>query len=325
MGANGELSAPPGNPVIAKDLVLGVAATLLFFLTVMIIPVFGIFAGVFTPLPTLLVYCRWGSPWAFWVPGGAALCGVAVLTYFNLLQSIPYLLEMVLLGLLLGLGMHRNWSLERTVGTASLLVFAFGALVFWFQYGIGIEDSGMQLERDLRDAIALVMQHYGPASADKQMVAEAVEKMLPILVKLLPGAALSSTLMACWLNLLVAKRYCRMHRLPLPAWHEWSQWKAPDFLVWVVIASGLMLLLPFGFLKIPALNALMVAGIIYLFHGLAILSFFFERWKLPRIFRAFLYGIVLIQQFFTLGAMLMGLFDMWIDFRRLPRGTSASA
>jgi uncharacterized protein YybS (DUF2232 family) len=323
MGSNGEPSAPPRNPVIAKELLLGVTATLLFFLTVMMIPVFGIFAGIFTPLPTLLFYYRWGSPWGFGVPGGAVVFGGVVLAFLNLSQSLPYLIEMLLLGLLLGWGMRRSWSLERTVSIATLVVFAIGTLVFWFNYSGGTDGPGMQVEQDLREAIALIMQHYQPAPADKQMVTDAIQKMLPVLVKLLPGAALSSTLMVCWLNLLVAKRYCRLHQLPMPAWQEWSRWKAPDFLVWVVIASGLALLLPFGFLKIPGLNIVMVAGIIYLFQGLAIASFYFERWKLPRIFRAVLYGIILIQQFFTLGAMLMGLFDMWIDFRRLSRGAPA--
>jgi uncharacterized protein YybS (DUF2232 family) len=157
------------------------------------------------------------------------------------------------------------------------------------------------------------------------VVEEALQKMLPFLTKLLPGAALSSTLMACWLNLLVAGRYCRLRHLPMPATLlEWSRWKAPELLVWFVIVSGVVLLLPSGLLRIAGINALMVAGVIYLFQGLAIFSFYFERWKIPRVFRAAVYGIILIQQFFTLGAMLIGLFDMWLDFRRLSRGTPVS-
>ena len=309
---------------MAKALLVGVAATLLLFVSVMMVPVFGILAGVFTPLPTLLVCYRWGSPWALVVPGGAAGLVCVLLAYFNLAPSLPLLIEMLLLGLLLAWGMRRNWSLERTVGLAAVSVFALGALVFWFNYGSGIESPGMQAEQDLRDAITLVLQQYGAASSDKQLVEETVQKMLPFLLKLLPGAALATTLVACWLNLLVARRYCRLHQLPMPAWQEWSQWKTPDFLVWIVIAGGLVLLLPLGMLKIAGLNAIMVAGVIYLFQGLAIMSFYFERWKLPKIFRAFLYAIILVQQFFTLGAMLMGLFDMWVDFRRLSRSPTAS-
>jgi uncharacterized protein YybS (DUF2232 family) len=324
MGLNSESPVPWRNTQVAKELIVGVAATLLFFLSVAMIPVFGIFAGVFTPLPTLLVYYRWGSSWVFWVPGGAAILGYVVLASLNLSQSLPYLLEMLLLGLLLGLGMRRNWSLERTVGTASMLVFALGTMVFLLTSGAGDGGAGMQMERDLRETLALILQQYGAATPDKQVLEEAFQKVLPLLLKLLPGAALSSTLMACWLNLVVARRYCRIHHLPMPAWQEWSYWKAPDFLVWIVIAAGISLLLPLGSLKIAGLNVLMVVGVIYLFQGLAIVSFYFERWKLPRIIRAVLYAVILVQQFFTLGAMLMGLFDIWIDFRRLSRKSTAS-
>jgi len=309
---------------MAKDLLVGVAATLLLFASVMMVPVFGILAGAFTPLPTLLVYYRWGSPLAFWVPGGTLALGCVLLVYYGLSQSLPLLFEMLLLGFLLGLGMRRNWSVERTVGIAGLSVFALGGLVFWINYGGGIEGSELQAERDLRDAVGLILQQYGAAS-DKKLVEEAVEKMLPFLLKLLPGAALSTTLLTCWLNLLVTRRYCRLNQLALPAsWQDWSQWKAPDFLVWIAITSGLVLLLPFGFVKTAGVNALMVAAVIYLLQGLAITSFYFERWKLPRLFRAFLYGVILVQQFFTFGAMLMGLFDMWVDFRRLSQSPSAS-
>lgn len=309
--------------MIAREIVVSVTATLLFFLSVVMIPVVGIVVGTFAPLPTLIAYYRWGSPLALWVPGGAALLGYVVLAYLNAAQSLPYLLEMLLLGFLLGLGMRRGWSLERTAGTAGGLAFTVGLVVFWFSYGGGTEAS-TSIERDLHDAVGMILQQYGASSADNQLVEEALQKLLPFLLKLLPGAALASTLMACWLNLLVAKRYCRVRQLPLPSWPDWSQWKAPELLVWVVIASGGLLLLPFGFLKIAGLNVLMVAGVIYLFQGLAIVSYFFDRWKLPQIFRAVAYGIILIQQFFTLGAMLLGLFDIWFDFRRLSRGTAAN-
>jgi uncharacterized protein YybS (DUF2232 family) len=323
MGPNSESPLSWRNPLAAKELIVGVAATLIFFLSIVTIPVFGILAGIFTPLPTLLVYYRWGSPWAFWVPGGAAVLGYVLLVYLNLLQSLPYLLEMLLLGFLLGVGMRLNWSLERTVCAASLIVFSVGALVYWLVFGDPSGSPGAQVERDLRETLALILQQYGTASPDKQVVEEAFEKMLPLLAKLLPGAALSSTLMACWLNLVVAKRYFRLRQLPMPDWPEWAQWKAPDFLVWTVIAGGVALLLPFGSLKIAGLNILMVTGVIYLLQGLAIIGFYFERWKLPRLVRTVLYIVILVQQFFTLGAMLMGLFDIWVDFRRLSRATTA--
>ena len=323
MGLDSEPSTPWQDRVIAREVVVSVTATLLFFLSVVMIPVAGIVVGTFAPLPTLIACYRWGPPLALWVPGGAALLGYVVLAYLHAVQSLPYLLEMLLLGLLLGLGMRRGWSLERTAGIASGVAFTVGLVVFWFSYG-GATETSPSLERDLQDAVGMILQQYGASPADNQLVEETLQKLLPFLLKLLPGAAVASTLMACWLNLLVAKRYCRVRQLPLPAWPDWSQWKAPEHLVWVVISSGVLLMLPFGSLKVAGLNVLMVAGVIYLFQGLAVVAFYFNRWQLPQIFRAVAYGIILIQQFCTLGVMLLGLFDMWFDFRRLSRGATAN-
>jgi len=67
------------------------------------------------------------------------------------------------------------------------------------------------------------------------------------------------------------------------------------------------------------LNVLMVMGTIYLLQGFSILAFYFERWNLPRALRAFLYALLFVQQYLALGAVLLGLFDVWADFRRLSK------
>jgi hypothetical protein len=74
-----------------------------------------------------------------------------------------------------------------------------------------------------------------------------------------------------------------------------------------------------------AMNVMMVLGTIYLFQGLSISAYYFQRWRLPGFFRGALYGFFFLQQFATLGVMLLGLFDLWFDFRRLSRKPVADA
>lgn len=310
------------SAVTMREVAVAISATLLFFFTVLLVPMLGFFVGIFTPLPTLLFYYRWGLPFGYLVPGGSLVVGMLLLSYLGMAQSIPYFLEMLSLGILLGIGMRRHWSPERVIGSASLFVAAVGILGFWISYGGGDGNIIESLEKDLREAVAMMLQHYGGASAEKSLFEHSVQAVIPILVRILPGAGLSSALIISWLNVLLTKRYCRTHHLPQPPWGEWSQWKAPELLVWTVVASGLLLLLPFGPLKLFGLNGLIVLGTIYLFQGLAIATFYFERWHLPRFLRALGYGILLLQQFATLGAIFMGLFDVWLDFRRLSRQPS---
>jgi len=307
------------NTATGREVAVGISATLLFFFTVMLIPMLGLFAGIFTPLPTLLFYYRLGPPFGYWVPGGALAVGLPLLAYLGMSQSIPYFLEMLLLGLLLGLGMRRQWSPEKVIGSASLFVFAMGALGFWIAYG-GAGGNFMEgLEKDLRETVTMMLQQYGAVSPEQKMIEHSLQAVIPVLVRVLPGAGLSSALIVSWLNVLLTRRYCRAHNVPQPEWGEWSQWKTPEFLVWAVVASGAMVLLPIDTLSLLGLNGLIVLGTLYLFQGLSIVSFYFERWHFPRFLRAFVYALLLLQQFVTLGAILMGLFDVWFDFRRLSR------
>jgi uncharacterized protein YybS (DUF2232 family) len=323
MGLSKENSASWRNPSVGRELAVGIAATLLFFLSVLLIPMVGVFMGIFTPLPTLLSFYRWGPPLGYWIPGGAGVAGSAVLVYLGMSESLPYFLEMLFLGLFLGAAMRQSWSIEKTIGSSTLLVFAMGAVIFWWVHASGEAGLMKGLEEDLGGAITATLQQYGSFSQEKQLLEQALQSIVPLMVRLLPALGLSSALVISWMNLMVAKRYCQVHSLPLPPWEDWTRWKAPELMVWPVIASGFMLLVPNEIAKIFGMNGLMVLGTIFLFQGLAVIAFYFEKWKLPRALRAILYAFIMLQQFAALGVALSGLFDVWFDFRRLSRKSTS--
>lgn len=317
MDPSNESSTALRKPTFGRELVAGIAATLLFFFSVLFIPMFGFLVGVFTPLPTVLVLYRWGVPSGYWVPGLAAALGCLILVALEMSLSVPYLLAMLGLGVMLGLGMRRRWSFEKTIGVPSLLVFGGGALTF-LAFHSGTE-AGLigYLEQAVRESIAVALKEYGVASGDTRALAQSLQAVVPVMVRLLPGIALSSALFASWLNVLATVRYIRVHQLTPPFWGEWTRWQAPEHLVWGVIASGFALMVPFGPFKIVGLNVLMVLATVYLFQGMAIIAFYMERKKVPRFLRAVIYGFILLQMVATAAAILVGLFDMWFDFRRL--------
>ncbi|NLJ27498.1 MAG: DUF2232 domain-containing protein [Deltaproteobacteria bacterium] len=324
MGLSDKKPAPWRNPLVGRELALGLVATLLFFMSMLMIPLGGAFFGIFTPLPTLLFYYRWGSPLGYWVPGGAAAAGSLLLSYLGMVPTIPFFLGLLGLGFLLGLGMREHWTVEKTIGSSSLFLFSLGAIAAGL-ISTGIEGGlVLHMEKSLEQTISAVFQQYGAPSPEKSLLEQSLLEFVPTAVRLMPGAAFSSILIVSWLNVLVVMRYCSLHQMPLPPWGKWTLWKAPEILVWGVIAGGFALLLPFEFLRTPAMNVLVVLGTIYLFQGLAVAAFYFERWKLPRVLRAILYGFFLLQMSATLGAIFLGFIDVWIDFRRFARKPSST-
>ncbi len=86
-------------------------------------------------------------------------------------------------------------------------------------------------------------------------------------------------------------------------------------LVWVVIAAGFAMLLPQVTAHKVALNILVVTGVLYMIQGLAILQHFFDRFKTPRFARVILYFLLALQPYLLLGLAVIGIFDIWGNFR----------
>jgi uncharacterized protein YybS (DUF2232 family) len=78
-----------------------------------------------------------------------------------------------------------------------------------------------------------------------------------------------------------------------------------------------MLLIPGSSLKMLGLNGLLVLLTVYFLQGIAVVSYYFEKKKFPRALRLFLYTLIALQQFILLLIVGLGLFDMWLNFRKL--------
>jgi uncharacterized protein YybS (DUF2232 family) len=103
-----------------------------------------------------------------------------------------------------------------------------------------------------------------------------------------------------------------------------DRWHAPEFMVWGVIASGFTLFLSIPGVELIAINGLIVMLAIYVFHGLSILLFFLNKYRVPSWLRFGIYFLIFFQQIFLVVLALAGLFDQWIDFRKLhPKKSEA--
>jgi len=72
-------------------------------------------------------------------------------------------------------------------------------------------------------------------------------------------------------------------------------------------------------IRLIALNGLLILMTLYFFQGIAIVSFYFEIKRFPRIIRIFLYTLIGIQQLVLLAVIGLGFFDLWANFRKLGR------
>jgi uncharacterized protein YybS (DUF2232 family) len=122
--------------------------------------------------------------------------------------------------------------------------------------------------------------------------------------------------MTVCLNMIAVRGLLRRAGSPLADFGDLTLWKAPEKLVWVLIAGGGMLLATETSLTIVGMNLLILCSLLYLFQGMAIVVFFFRRKGIPPFFRWLIYGLILIQQYMLVFIIALGLFDLWVDFRK---------
>jgi uncharacterized protein YybS (DUF2232 family) len=69
-------------------------------------------------------------------------------------------------------------------------------------------------------------------------------------------------------------------------------------------------------LVMVGMNILIVCCLIYFFQGMAITAFFFRLKNISVIFRWLFYMLLAVQQYTIMFVVALGLFDLWIDFRK---------
>ncbi len=249
----------------------------------------------------------------------AALILVCVISR-GVVLDIFFFFGLIFLGYTMGESFERKFSVEKTVlYSAGSVLGAFGLGLFFYsvQSGSGIVQLVTEhVSRNLEFTLKLY-ENMGMSKESALIFSENFDRILHDMVRLIPSMVVALTLFVVWMNLLFSRSLSTVNRLFYTEFGFLNRWKAPEPIVWVAIACGLMLLLPGGGLRLIGLNGLIALMPIYFFQGIAIVSFYFEKKRFPRFLKIFMYTIIVIQQMLLFVVIGLGFFDMWLNFRKL--------
>lgn len=209
---------------------------------------------------------------------------------------------------------------EITTGGRGVIVLGISWFVFWAVYGIILNiNPYTHLLKMLDSGFAQVYEIYsknGELPADtllnlKQVVHE-LRRLIPII---LPGMLGCSVLMTVWINLVGANSLLQRLRPDLAPWRKYSHWRLPDKIVWLPIVAGVALTVGSGIINHAGLGILLVSALLYFFQGLAVLIHLLEKWNAPLYVRILIYGIIVLQSYGLFVLVIIGVVDVWIDFR----------
>ncbi|MCD6272349.1 MAG: YybS family protein [Deltaproteobacteria bacterium] len=308
---------------ISGDIAKGIAVITLMFAASVYVPFIGFVCAMLIPLPVLFYRSKLGRQ------AGLMISGLAIIVMIILLGNISFdlflLIELMLLGFALSEIFEHDLSIEKTVLYSCCIVLFTGSIAVIFYCNMSDINLYNVVSEYVKQNLELTIALYedmGLPEESLYVISSTVDTIQYILVRIIPALIVVSTLFVSWACILLSKPLLQAGKLFYPDFGSLNIWKAPEFLVWVVILSGVMLLLPYTYLKILGLNALIVLMSIYFFVGIAIISFLFEKKGFPRMLRFILYSIMAFQQIILILVIGLGFFDTWLNFRKLEIGES---
>ena len=303
---------------ISRDVLTGISITCVIFALSVYMPIFGFFCSLFIPLPILFYRSKLGRKTGAIIPIAAGVIMMMVLGRFSI--DLLFFFELMLLGFILSELMAIDLSIERTVlfACGAILASAIVGLVFYSQIiQKGLTDVAAEYVTKNLQLTLLLYEGMGMSEENIQLIANSLEQIQYVLLRIIPALAIASTLFVAWTSLLISRPLLKSRDLYYPDFGPLNLWKPPEHLVWGVIGCGLVLLIPSGSVKLIGLNGLIMLMAVYFFTGIAIVSFYFEKKRFPRLLRIFLYSLIALQQFVLILVIGLGFFDVWLNFRKI--------
>ena len=306
------------NGSVAKEIATGTVITLVIFAVTSYLPILGFFCALFIPLPTLFYRSKLGRNTGVIVPATALFVMAVVLG--GIAVDLIFFLELLLLGFMMGEFLAMNLSVEKTIlyTCSAVIVSGFFGIVFYSN--VSNTEISVLVSEYIAKNLELTMVLYesmGVSEESLVQLSNSLEQIHYVLVRIVPAMVIGSTLVVAWINLLLAKGILTAKGGVFPDFGPLNHWKAPDALIWLFIGCGGLLLMPGNSLKMLGLNGLLILLTVYFLQGIAVVSYYFEKKRFPRALRLFLYTLIALQQFILLLIIGLGLFDIWLNFRKL--------
>jgi uncharacterized protein YybS (DUF2232 family) len=284
------------------------------------IPIVGPFFSLLTPLPFLYYSAKLGVSQAVKLTCVSILVAGLIAAFTRQGQLIFLCLEFSLLGLILSEIFRRKVPIGASVllGTCFLLMLGLLVLaVAGLRKNLGPLDM---VYAYLLESLEETARIYTQAGADPEKAGEFEEYLKALkegIALIYPSLMVVGSAFVVWLNVVMSRPLFRKRNLEVPDFGALDRWQSPELMVWGLIAAGFSLFLSFSPLRLVAVNALVIMLALYFFNGLSVLLFYLNKYRVPPWMRFGVYALILLQQILVIGVTMAGLFDQWLDLRRI--------
>jgi uncharacterized protein YybS (DUF2232 family) len=318
----------------AKGALIPYGIFLVIIVVAFVAPPLGVFVGMFTPVPLVLVYLQRGK-----ITGLITITGVglALLVLVGPQLAIAFMAAYGIMAAAMAETTRLSFSFEKIVLISSL-VPAVLTLLLLFLGLAGDNGSSMQtLEETFKkeaEKYIQVLEKSGETPEKIKEIRKAVEESVPTVVRVFPSFILISTLMGTLLNFLAVRYlWLRFYTRQYFEGVDVSRWMLPDVMVWVLIAAIGSIFFGPEISQVAGTNLTIILLFLYFLQGLSVVTHILKKKAFPKWVWVVVFVLVPLNALFLgLAPMLMGLvmgmglFDIWVDFRKIrvtPDSTSS--
>ncbi len=294
----------------------GIGITLLCLLGISWLGPSGAFLNLLTPMAAAYLSMRFGLRAGIVV---VVVTGLVLLQLTTTYTLVAYLGMFGVGSLLLPLFLRQQLPWDRAVLYAIVGSAAATAVMMLFAViagGINIQTLIGQMIQAEVDQAMQIYRTSGFSEAQLQDMQLVVDKLALFIGQTFYGLYVAALLAIQILCLVLLQRLKKNHYLISGA--VFAQWRLPAGLIWVLIVAGFTMLVPVDPVTLVGRNLLAVLLPLYFLQGMAVVNNFLQRKPYPKLVKGLIYLLLLILNPLPIIITSVGVFDLWIDFRR-PR------
>jgi uncharacterized protein YybS (DUF2232 family) len=306
------------DPFQARNALIPYGIFLVIIVLTFLAPPLGLIVGMFTPVPLILVYLQRGK-----ITGLVTITGVALvlLVLVGPELAIAFVTAYGIMAAAMAESTRLSLSFEKIIGV-STLVPAVLTLLILFAGLAGGEGSSMEaLEatiKDAADSYIQILEKSGETPENLKAIRKSVEDTAPMAARVFPSFILISTLVGVVINFLAVRYlWLRFYSREYFEGMDVSRWMLPDVMVWVLIAAiGSMFLGP-EISQTAGMNLAIILLFLYFMQGLSVVTHILKTKAFPKWVWVIVFILIPFNPLFLGLVMGMGLFDIWVDFRKI--------
>ncbi len=302
-----------------KNAFLPIGLVFFLFLVSILFPPLGVVLGLLAPTPMILVYLQRGKQAGLIT---VALILAIVLALAGTQHAIIFFAEYAALAVVMAEALRARFPIEKCVLLSALCSVVLSCFFLFLAASENqttvTEFFQKQITEVMGQSVAAMKEMGKPENEIAEMTGF-MEKASHTMAASFPAIIAVGSLISASVNYaLTAFLWKRI--APAATTYQFGKfilWSSPEQFVWPFIISAGLTFLPDTGLGGLGLNVFVVMVAIYFLQGLAILYHFLESKKVPVFLWSLAILFVFIQPIFMGFIVGLGLFDLWVDFRKI--------